>query len=170
VPMAVCVCTVDVVEAGMLERVDVAAASNASARQQRELRNAAAALVLQLLSAPLLPNASAMVRATHVLANLSPHPHTSSVARHADPGSIAELCATLGQVGPWRVTDATRAFVEQRRHSGLVAWLRAGGGAAELQLWALGVAQAAARGWGCVAVGVCAASFVGLVACCVPRK
>lgn len=65
--MAVCVCTVDVVEAGMLERVDVAAASNASARQQRELRNAAAALVLQLLSAPLLPNASAMVRATMCL-------------------------------------------------------------------------------------------------------
>ena len=70
------VCAVDVVEAGMLERVDIAATSNASARQQRELRNAAAALVLQLLSAPLLPNASAMVRATHVCLQIRRPIHT----------------------------------------------------------------------------------------------
>lgn len=115
--MRACVnASVDVVEAGLLERVHAAAQSTANPQQQRELRRSASALVLQLLGAPLQPGASAAVETR-------------------------------------RVTDATRLFVAQRKGLGLISWARAGGGAAELQLWALGVAEVAQ---GCGAAGLAA--------------
>jgi hypothetical protein len=53
----------DIVEAGLLERIDLA--TTATAQRQQELRRAASALVLRLLAAPLELNSSAVVRCSN---------------------------------------------------------------------------------------------------------
>lgn len=77
-------------EGGLLERVDLA--STTMAQQHQELRRAASALVLRLLAAPLVLDASATVRSDRLFNSAAPSTSSSMRANRDCVPDLDELC------------------------------------------------------------------------------